>query len=66
MKRVAYEITGIMIDLNGFKTINDRFGHTVGDEAIVEAARRFGPVLRRMHSRPAAMPAGCGRLPCAR
>lgn len=38
MKRAASEMTGIMIDLNGFKSINDRFGHTVGDQAIVDTA----------------------------
>ena len=32
-------ITGIMIDLNGFKHINDKFGHAVGDDALVMTSR---------------------------
>ena len=39
IKRPKLSITGIMIDLNGFKHINDEFGHAVGDEALLVSAR---------------------------
>ena len=39
IKRPKLNITGLMIDLNGFKHINDEFGHAVGDDALVMAAR---------------------------
>lgn len=37
----------IMIDLDNFKEINDRFGHTIGDEALETAARLMKSSLRR-------------------
>lgn len=39
LKKVKkFSITGIMIDLNSFKKINDNFGHSTGDAALVNLA----------------------------
>jgi diguanylate cyclase (GGDEF)-like protein/PAS domain S-box-containing protein len=34
------------VDLNGFKAVNDRFGHTTGDRVLQQLAERFTALLR--------------------
>ena len=40
------EVGVVMADLDRFKDINDRFGHTAGDVALRKVARRITSVLR--------------------
>jgi diguanylate cyclase (GGDEF)-like protein len=35
-----------MLDLDGFKLVNDRFGHETGDQLIVQVARRLEKLIR--------------------
>ena len=35
-----------MVDLDGFKGINDRLGHLEGDRVLVQVAKRFQGVMR--------------------
>lgn len=37
----------LLFDLNDFKSINDHFGHRVGDQALVEVARNVSGLLRQ-------------------
>ena len=44
--RTARPLALIYIDLNGMKTINDRFGHAAGDRALVEMAELMRRTFR--------------------
>ncbi|MCC5792583.1 MAG: GGDEF domain-containing protein [Legionellaceae bacterium] len=39
-------LTLLYMDLNGFKAINDRYGHEVGDQVIVESSKRLSQCFR--------------------
>ncbi len=40
----------LMFDLDNFKSVNDRFGHAVGDRVIADFVRRTGQLLRAADS----------------
>jgi diguanylate cyclase (GGDEF)-like protein len=45
-KRSQDSIALLYLDLDGFKRINDEFGHDTGDEALIYVAEQLKPVLR--------------------
>lgn len=45
-RRDETTIALLFIDLDGFKPINDRFGHAAGDEVLVDVADRLGRCVR--------------------
>jgi len=47
MDRQAEEFALLLIDLDGFKNVNDSLGHDQGDKLLVEAARRMKRCLRK-------------------
>lgn len=49
-ERDGTSFTLMFIDLNGFKQVNDNFGHDVGDGLIRVCAERLGSCLRRSDS----------------
>ncbi len=46
VQRSRQPIAVMFLDLNEFKSINDRFGHVVGDLVLAEVARRLTTCLR--------------------
>ena len=45
--RTGYPVSFLMMDLNAFKRINDRYGHRVGDRTLIEIAHILRNQMRK-------------------
>ena len=49
-ERYGRAFSVLMLDIDHFKELNDRFGHQAGDEVLVDLARRFERMVRASDS----------------
>lgn len=47
VKRHQGELSILLIDIDRFKQVNDKWGHAVGDHVLVETASRFQSMIRK-------------------
>ena len=45
-QRHGHQVAILFIDVNGLKAVNDTYGHSMGDQVLVEVARRLSAELR--------------------
>ena len=45
-ERYRYSSAVVYIDLDGFKSINDRFGHEIGDQLLIQVSGNFKKIVR--------------------
>jgi diguanylate cyclase (GGDEF)-like protein len=46
-RRAGYEFAIVLLDLNGFKTVNDVYGHAAGDRVLIRVAEVLAQAIRQ-------------------